>query len=109
MFYVLSINFRPQTEMGKGIKCRVGKDSVTIGTCLYFHEMGIRVSPAQRKMKNDLEGQGKTVVNVGVNNQLVAFVAIADTPKVLPACVHISAAVHNSLSGGDSSAAVTLT
>ena len=68
--------------MGKEIQCRLGKDRVAVGTSLLLHELGIKVTLQNREIKEGIEKQGKTVVNVAINDRLCALIAIADTPKV---------------------------
>lgn len=69
-----------QALAGKGIKAKVGQQPVLIGTVRLLEETGIDMAEAL-PMKDELEGQGKTVMLVAIAGELAGLLAVADTVK----------------------------
>ncbi|RAK06467.1 Cd2+/Zn2+-exporting ATPase [Halanaerobium saccharolyticum] len=73
------INFESQT--GKGITAQIDGKEIMIGNSRLFNEQGIEIKPEIEEQKNILEEQGKTVVIVAENKQIIALISIADRPR----------------------------
>ncbi|MFA5375377.1 MAG: heavy metal translocating P-type ATPase [Dehalococcoidia bacterium] len=65
---------------GKGVEAKCDGKSVLVANSKLFAERGIDVSMVEADVAK-LEGQGKTVVLVGVDNKVVGIIAVADTAK----------------------------
>ncbi len=65
---------------GKGIKGKIGKDSVLIGNTRLMKENNIPIKDCKEKLEN-LEQEAKTVVIVSRNKKAIGLIAIADTLK----------------------------
>ncbi|MFA5056070.1 MAG: heavy metal translocating P-type ATPase [Dehalococcoidia bacterium] len=65
---------------GKGVEARCDGKSVIVANSRLFAERGIDVSKAEDGVAN-LEGQGKTVVLVGIDGKVAGVIAVADTAK----------------------------
>lgn len=70
-----------ETHTGKGITAQFDGKEIMIGNSRLFNEQGIEIPEKIEKKKNKLENQGKTVVIVLENNQIVALISIADRPR----------------------------
>ncbi|UZQ54034.1 heavy metal translocating P-type ATPase [Trichothermofontia sichuanensis B231] len=67
-----------QTEAGFGVTAIVADQQISVGRAIWLQQQGVAIDPDQPP-GSDLEAQGKTVVYVAVNRQLVGWLAIADT------------------------------
>jgi Cu+-exporting ATPase len=65
---------------GFGVEARVRGKRILVGKPDWVEEMGIRVDPA-REIIRDLQEQGKTVVVVASEGDVVGVIALADTLK----------------------------
>ena len=65
---------------GKGVEAKCNGSSVLVANSKLFAERGIDVSKAEADVAK-LEGQGKTVVLVGIDSKAVGIIAVADTAK----------------------------
>ena len=65
---------------GKGVEAKYGNTSILVASSKLFAERGINVSKSEADVAN-LEGQGKTVVLVGIGGKEVGIIAVADTAK----------------------------
>ena len=65
---------------GKGVEAKYNGSSVIVANGKMFVERGIDVSKAEADVAQ-LEGQGKTVVLVGIDGKAVGIIAVADTAK----------------------------
>ncbi len=67
-----------QTEAGFGVAAIVADHPISVGRATWLQQQGVAIDPSQPPV-SALEAQGKTVVYVAVNGQLVGLLAIADT------------------------------
>ncbi|MDP3769587.1 MAG: heavy metal translocating P-type ATPase [bacterium] len=65
---------------GRGIKGRIGTDTVLVGSPRLMKEAGISTQNLQQKIE-ELENQAKTVIAVSRNDTVIGIIAIADTLK----------------------------
>jgi Cu+-exporting ATPase len=65
---------------GKGVEAKCNGSSVIVANGKMFAERGIDLSKAEADVAK-LEGQGKTVVLVGIDGKTVGVIAVADTAK----------------------------
>lgn len=63
---------------GAGINATIGSDIVTVGNERMLAEWAIRVTPL-RAVADEHAAQGRTVMYVAVNGQLMGLIAVADT------------------------------
>jgi Cu+-exporting ATPase len=68
------------TISGKGVEAKYNGSYVLVANSKLFADRGIDVSKAEADVAK-LEGQGKTVVLVGVEGKAVGLIAVADTAK----------------------------
>jgi Cu+-exporting ATPase len=66
---------------GKGVKAQIGGRQVWIGTPGLLEEAGIALDDSSRTKMASLEEQAKTVMLVGVRNELMGIIAVADKIK----------------------------
>jgi Cu+-exporting ATPase len=71
-------NFKSVT--GKGIKGNVDDTDVFVGSISFINESGIDVSKAE-KFITEFEDQAKTIILVGLSNELAGIIAVADELK----------------------------
>ena len=76
---VESQNF--DTFGGKGVKAIVDENEVIIGNRALFRDRNIIISDNVEDQLYKFENKGKTVILIGVNNELSGIIAIADTLK----------------------------
>lgn len=69
-----------QAIPGKGARARMDGRTVCVGSLRYLVEEGVEVDRGYKQAKV-LEEQGKTVVAVSVDRELLGFIAITDTIK----------------------------
>jgi Cu+-exporting ATPase len=69
---------------GKGVEAKYDGGFVIVANGKLFSERGIDVSKAEADVAQ-LEGQGKTVVLVGIDGKAVGIIAVADTAKAFAA------------------------
>ncbi|WP_448571115.1 heavy metal translocating P-type ATPase [Trichothermofontia sp.] len=67
-----------QTEAGCGVTASVAGQRVSVGRALWLQQHGVAIDPSQPP-GCELEAQGKTLVYVAINTQLVGLLAITDT------------------------------
>ncbi len=67
-----------QTEAGCGVTAIVAEQRVSAGRSLWLQQQGVAIDPSQPP-GCELEAQGKTLVYVAINTQLVGLLAITDT------------------------------
>lgn len=65
---------------GRGIKGRIGADTLLVGSPRLMKEVGISTQNLQQKIE-ELENQAKTVIAVSKNDKVIGIIAIADTLK----------------------------
>lgn len=63
---------------GKGVRAKIGNETVLIGSPRLLREFGI---PFDLMTIDDYEADAKTVVGIARNNELIGMLAIADTVK----------------------------
>ena len=66
---------------GKGVKAIVDENEVIIGNRALFRDRNIIISDNVEDQLYKFENKGKTVILIGVNNELSGIIAIADTLK----------------------------
>lgn len=66
---------------GRGIEAKLGRDMIRVGNWKFFDELKIGYNEQHKKDAEKLEKQGKSVVLVSKNKQIIGMVAIADTVK----------------------------
>lgn len=66
---------------GKGVKAKVGQDTVIVGKTSFLKEKEIKLSKHQLSKIEEMAKQGKTAVGIGVNKKLMGIIALADTIK----------------------------
>jgi len=66
---------------GKGVTGKIGDINITLGNRKLFEEMNISLSDFEDRLEK-LESQGKTVVIIGVNGEVIGAITIADNVKV---------------------------
>jgi len=65
---------------GLGVQARVGEKQVVVGKPKWFHELGVDIRKAEKKVST-LESSGNTVMVVVVDETPVGLIAVADTVK----------------------------
>ena len=65
---------------GRGVKAKVGQDTVILGTRRLLAENGIDIGKSDKKVSK-LENEGKTAMLMAVNGKTEAVIAVADTIK----------------------------
>ena len=65
---------------GKGVKGKIGKDTVLIGNTRLMKENNISIDDCKEKLE-ELEQEAKTVVILSRNKKVISLIAIADTLK----------------------------
>lgn len=70
-----------ETHTGKGITAQIDGKKIMIGNSRLFKEQGIEISQEIEEQKNQLEKEGKTVVVVAEDDQIIALISIADRPR----------------------------
>jgi len=66
---------------GKGVVARVDEDEIMIGNTILLEESSVRIGGDIRKQIYALENEGKTVILIVVNRELLGLIAIADALK----------------------------
>ena len=66
---------------GKGIEAVIDGRTVYVGNVKFFGEVGIDIPQFYESKLNELEGEGKTTVLVGIEDEIVGVVSTADTIK----------------------------
>ncbi|GAB6880119.1 heavy metal translocating P-type ATPase [Halorubrum gandharaense] len=66
---------------GKGIEAVIDGRTVYVGNVKFFDEVGIEIPQFYQSKVNELEGEGKTTVLVGIEDEIVGVVSTADTIK----------------------------
>src|SRR3989454_5867428 len=69
-----------QAMPGRGIRARIGTESVLLGNRALMSEAGVRTNVAEESLQR-LEAHGKTAIFVAVHGQLAGGIAVADTLK----------------------------
>lgn len=69
-----------RTVVGKGIECKYGDKLVVVGNRSFMEDKGIPVDEVENELLK-LENEGKTVVIVALNKEVVGLVAVSDTLK----------------------------
>jgi Cd2+/Zn2+-exporting ATPase len=70
-----------ETHTGKGITAQIDGKEIMIGNSRLFKEEEIEIKPKIEEQKNRLEEEGKTVVIVAENDQIIALISITDRPR----------------------------
>lgn len=65
---------------GLGIKAELGKDKIVFGNTKLIGKEGLDYKKVQNQIEK-LEGEGKTVMVLVLNSQLIGLIAVADTIK----------------------------
>jgi Cu2+-exporting ATPase len=66
------------TEPGLGVSAQVHQQLVVVGTAAWLTQQGIAIEPAAQTQASALAASGKTVVYVGVGQQLIGLIAARD-------------------------------
>jgi len=66
---------------GKGVKAKVGQDTVIVGKTSFLEEKEIKLSKHQLSKIEEMAKEGKTAVGIGVNKELMGIIGLADTIK----------------------------
>jgi Cu+-exporting ATPase len=66
---------------GEGVVARVGGHAVACGSARLMARRAVKVLPAVTEQVHALEAQGRTVVYLAEDNQLLGLVAVADTVR----------------------------
>ena len=66
---------------GKGIRAKVEGSEIYVGTRKLFSEKGIEVGQQYRQRLDELEGEAKTTVLVGIDGRFAGLIAVADPIK----------------------------
>lgn len=67
---------------GRGIQARINDHNLVLGNRELLHEnFNIELPKEQDNLVQELSGQGKTVLYLAIDNELAAFIAIADQLK----------------------------
>ncbi|QCC57064.1 heavy metal translocating P-type ATPase [Natronorubrum bangense] len=66
---------------GKGVEATINGSRVYVGNVTFFEEVGIEIPPFYGSRLDELEGEGKTTILVGVEDEVVGIVSTADTIK----------------------------
>ncbi|WP_394740548.1 heavy metal translocating P-type ATPase [Natronococcus roseus] len=66
---------------GKGIEAVIDDRTVYVGNVKFFDEVGVEIPQFYESKLNELEGEGKTTVLVGIKDEIVGVVSTADTIK----------------------------
>jgi P-type Cu+ transporter len=66
-----------ETLSGRGVRARVGQHRVLIGSPRFLEESEIDIAPLKAQIE-DLEAEGKTVVVVARDNELLGVIALGD-------------------------------
>lgn len=69
-----------ENQAGRGVRGRIGNDSLLVGSGRLMREFGISTEACRPKME-ELENQAKTVIAVSRNEKIIGIIAIADTLK----------------------------
>lgn len=70
-----------QSITGKGVKAVVGGERYYIGSPKLFDELPADVTETVREQIRTLQGQGKTVMVLGTENEVLALIAVADAVR----------------------------
>lgn len=65
---------------GMGVTAVIGRDAILLGNRDFMQEMGIYTVPVEEQMA-ELEKAGKTVLLVGIGEDLAGIIAVADTVR----------------------------
>jgi Cd2+/Zn2+-exporting ATPase len=66
---------------GFGVSARVGEQEVIVGNRALLAEHGIAISVEREAQVGTMEDQGKTVIYMAANGELVGLIALADMPR----------------------------
>ena len=69
-----------QATVGKGVCVTLEDTAIHVGSLRFLNEVGIK-TPDDEKHMTQLEGQGKTVIGVASDKQVMGVIAISDTLK----------------------------
>ncbi len=75
------------TETGLGVTAKIGNSEVVVGNMRLIEKEDIEVSQEIIERKNKLEDEGKTVVVISENKQVIGLIAIADVPREKAAAI----------------------
>ncbi|CAK4648229.1 unnamed protein product [Aphanomyces euteiches] len=78
----LEIPNKFQAASGKGISVELTNETVHLGNMDYMIECGMQVGPSVARHRLRLEESGKTVIFMGLCDQVVALFGISDAPRV---------------------------
>lgn len=70
-----------QSITGKGVKASVGGQHYFIGSPKLFEELGLDRTDQMRERIGELQSQGKTVMMLGSQQEVLAFIAVADAVR----------------------------
>jgi P-type Cu2+ transporter len=70
------------TAPGLGVSACVSAQQVVLGTTAWLQEQGITIAPAAQAQALAWAASGKTVVYVGINQQLAGLIAVQDTLRL---------------------------
>lgn len=66
---------------GRGVVASIGNDSIIIGSPKFIEENEVVIGHHAERQIHALGGQGKTVVSVARNRELIGLIALQDTPR----------------------------
>ena len=71
------------SSAGKGVRAKLGKNTILIGSIRHLQEAGITLakSPEAQQRMGELENQAKTVIGIAVDKKFAGLIGIADTLK----------------------------
>lgn len=74
-----------KAHQGKGVSCQVDYQQVsyqvTIGSLRLLREQNVEVNAQAEQKLSELQSQGKTAMLIAIDNELHAYVAVADTVR----------------------------
>lgn len=75
------------SHTGKGISGRIDKETYLIGNRKLLEDKGINIPEKLRRRQQTLQGEGKTVMLIGIEQEAVGLVAVADEVRQNSQCV----------------------
>lgn len=67
-----------QSITGKGVKAKVDNEMYYIGSSTLFEELHAKIENDRRQKINEMQSQGKTVMMLGTDKEILSFIAVAD-------------------------------
>lgn len=70
-----------ETITGLGVIAKINNKQIVVGNMRLFEKQGIQIDEKILEKKNSLEEEGKTVVIVAENEEIIGLISIADIPR----------------------------